>query len=98
VAKSKLSKPPKSAKSKASKASKPARKVHMGRVLAENLVRLGWAERIVRVRAQEICDRMEGGMVRQRINALIGAETIRPETLKRIADAIGVKAEELTRV
>jgi hypothetical protein len=94
VAKSKSSKPPKSAKQKGSK----PRKAHMGRVLAENLVRLGWAERIVRVRAQEICDRMEGGMVRQRINALLGAETIRPETLKRIADAIGVKPDELTRV
>jgi hypothetical protein len=75
-----------------------------GATLALNLLRLGWAEMIVRVKVSKLCAaiaRSSGGaytMNRQRINTLLRSETIRPETLKRIADAIGVKPEELTRV
>lgn len=72
----------------------------IGPIIAENLLRLGWA-RIV-PNATDIATavaKMPGKkrMSRQRIGAIINAVNVEPDTIETLAKAIGVEPDELTR-
>ena len=70
-----------------------------GSVLTDNLIRLGYAETVVRTTeiARIVSERTGKSVSRQRIANLLNAVRINPETIKLIADGLGVKPEELMR-
>lgn len=70
-----------------------------GSVLAENLIRLGYAETVVRTTeiARLVTEKTGKSMSRQRIASLLNAITIRPETIEQLAKGLGVDPKELTK-
>jgi helix-turn-helix protein len=71
----------------------------MGSVLTENLIRLGYADTVVRTTevARLVTEKTGHKMSRQRIANLLNAINVRPETIAIIAKALGVKPSELTK-
>lgn len=70
-----------------------------GTVLTDNLIRLGYAETVVRTTeiARLVSERTGKSVSRQRIANLLNAVRINPETIKLIADGLGVDPAELMR-
>ena len=70
-----------------------------GSVLAENLVRLGFAETVVRTTeiARLVSEKTGKPMSRQRIANLLNAINIRQETINQLAKGLGVDPKELTK-
>jgi hypothetical protein len=70
-----------------------------GTILAENLIRLGYADTVIRATeiANLVTKKTGKNMSRQRVANLLNAINISPETIKMIAEGLGVKPEELTR-
>jgi transcriptional regulator with XRE-family HTH domain len=70
-----------------------------GTVLKENLIRLGFYDKVIRTTeiAQRVTEKTGKSMSRQRIANLLNAIRISPETIQAIAKGLGVKPEELTR-
>lgn len=71
----------------------------IGPVLAENLLRLGYADIFVRSSelARLVAEKTGRTMSRQRISAIMNAVRVDPDTVATLAEAIGVRPEELTR-
>ncbi len=71
----------------------------MGKVIALNLIRLGYVEHSVRVAdiARLITEKTGKPMSRQRVSAIMRAPHIEQGTLEMIAKAVGVKPAELLR-
>lgn len=71
----------------------------MGPILAKNFKRLGYEDSTVRVTeiAEKVKAKTGRAMSRQRISAILNAVSVSEETIKLLADAIGVKPEELTK-
>lgn len=67
--------------------------VHMGQMLYEMLHENGYTESTVAVSA--VAEKV--GLSRQRVSALLNARRIMPETLERIAKALGVPVKELRK-
>jgi hypothetical protein len=70
-----------------------------GTVLAVNLIRLGFAETVVKTTevARLVTEKTGHKMSRQRVANLLNAIKISPETFELIAKALGVEVSELTR-
>lgn len=70
----------------------------MGPTIAENLVRLGYADIVVRsAQIARLATAKGHKMSRQRVAAIMNAVKVKDETIEALADAIGVKPSELTR-
>ena len=71
----------------------------MGPVLAENLVRLGYADVVVRSAeiARMVSEATGRSMSRQRVSALLNAVRVEPSTIELIAKGLGVDPSELTK-
>lgn len=71
----------------------------IGPILAHNLARLGYAETVVKTAevARRVSEHTGKPMSRQRIAAILNAVRVTPETVKVLAEALGVKPSELTR-
>lgn len=70
-----------------------------GPILRENLIRLGFFEKIVHATkiAKLVTEKTGKSMSRQRISNLFNAVHITPDTIATIAKGLGVKPEELMR-
>ena len=70
-----------------------------GSVLAENLIRLGYAETVVRTTeiARLVSEKTGKPMSRQRIANLLNAINIRQETIDQLAKGLGVDPKELMK-
>lgn len=70
-----------------------------GDVIAENLVRLGYADQVIRVSeiASLILERTGKKVSRQRIANILGSLRVYPDTVEMLAKGLGVKPEELTK-
>jgi hypothetical protein len=70
-----------------------------GTVLAENLIRLGYADVVVRTTevARLVTEKTGHAMSRQRIAHLLNAVRINPETIEVLAKGLGVEPMELTK-
>lgn len=70
-----------------------------GELLAANLVRLGYADLVIRTSevADTVSERTGKKLSRQRVFNLLNSIHIRPETFEQIAKGLGVKVSELTR-
>ena len=70
-----------------------------GDVIAENLARLGYADRVIRLSeiAGLIEEKTGKKMSRQRIANILGSLRVHPETVEMLANGLGVKPEELTK-
>lgn len=70
-----------------------------GPIVAHNLYKLGYGH--VVIRHAEIADLIEKKtgrkMSRQRVAAILNSVRVTPQTIKLLADAVGVKPEELTK-
>jgi hypothetical protein len=71
----------------------------VGPILAENLLRLGYADIVVRASevSRLVSERTGKAMSRQRVSAIMNAVRVDAETVSTLAEAIGVEPEELTR-
>jgi xanthine dehydrogenase iron-sulfur cluster and FAD-binding subunit A len=71
-----------------------------GTILKENLLRLGFYEKVIRTTeiAQKVKENTGKSMSRQRVANLLNAIRINPETIQTLAKGLGVKPEELTRL
>jgi hypothetical protein len=70
-----------------------------GTVLAENLIRLGYAETVVKTTeiARIVSEKTGRPMSRQRVANLLNAINISAETIKTLAAGLGVDPSELTK-
>ena len=71
----------------------------IGPILEANLVRLGYAEMVVRSTevAKKVTERTGKKISRQRISALLNAVNVEPATIELLAEGLGVKPSELVR-
>lgn len=71
----------------------------IGPMIAENLLRLGYADIVVRSSelAKLVAEKTGRSMSRQRISAIMNAVRVDDQTVATLAEAIGVEPEELTR-
>lgn len=79
---------------------KPSGEPPDGTILAENLVRLGYSEHVIKTTevARLVTERTDKTMSRQRIASLLNAVRISPETWAALAKGLGVKPEELRKM
>lgn len=71
----------------------------VGPLITKNLIRLGYAETIIRSAevARLVTEKTGKTMSRQRVSAITNAVRVAPETIAAIAKGLGVKPEELLR-
>lgn len=71
----------------------------IGRIIAANLIRLGFSDRVIRTTevARLVTEKTGKRMSPQRVSGILNADRVTPETIERLAKGLGVKPEELTR-
>ena len=71
----------------------------MGPILAENLIRLGFADVVVRTTevARRVSEKTGRSMSRQRVASLLNAVRIEPATIELLERGLGIKPGELTK-
>jgi hypothetical protein len=78
---------------------KPSDEPPDGTILAENLIRLGYSEHVIKTTeiARLVTEKTDKNMSRQRIASLLNAVRISPETWAALAKALGVEPGELRK-
>jgi hypothetical protein len=71
----------------------------MGTILFENLERLGYVDRVARSAeiARLVKEKTGRSITRQRVQQLLNAVKISPETIELLARGLGVKPTDLTK-
>ena len=71
----------------------------IGPILAENFIRLGYSERVIKTSeiARLVTEKTGKSMSRQRVANLLNAVRVNPETIEVLAQGLGVNPKELTR-
>ena len=71
----------------------------IGPILARNLERLGYVDKVIRVGeiAEKVRAKSSKGFSRQRMSQILNAVRVENETLELIAKGLGVKVADLTR-
>jgi hypothetical protein len=77
----------------------PSDQEPIGPILAENLIRLGYAETVIKTTeiARLVSETTGQSMSRQRIANLLNAVRVNPETIELIAKGLNVDPKELMR-
>jgi hypothetical protein len=71
----------------------------IGPIVEANLIRLGYAETVVKTTeiAELVSTKTGRPMSRQRVANILNAVRVNPATIDLLAEGLGVKPEELTR-